>query len=84
MTKGFHCGARDEGVQEMVDPLTLGLVGAAGYVVKKSADVGSELVLLRGRAGLVEAAGRLPAGTEIDIVGQDGSRWTVRTGAGAS
>ncbi|MEU7823046.1 hypothetical protein [Catellatospora sp. NPDC049133] len=68
--------------EKMVDPLTVAVLGAAGYVVKKVADAGAEVVLLRGRTALVEAAGRLPAGSEISVVGHDGSRWLVRAGVG--
>ncbi|RKE13009.1 hypothetical protein C8E86_7954 [Catellatospora citrea] len=65
-----------------MEPVTLVALGAAGYVVKKVADAGAEVVLLRGRVALVEAACRLPTGSEITVVGNDGSRWLVRAGAG--
>jgi hypothetical protein len=62
----------------MVDPLTLGLAGAAVGAGLRLADATAEWLTLRGRAGLVRAVVQLPAGTQIAGVRRDGTRWTVR------
>ena len=65
----------------MVDPLTLGVVGAAAGAVVRLVDAGAEWLALRGWTALLKAAADLPVGAEVDARRRDGSGWTVRVPA---
>jgi hypothetical protein len=68
--------------ENMVDPLTLGVVGVAAGATLRLVDASAEWLTLRSRIAMLEAAADLPAGTEVAARRRDGSEWTVRVPTG--